>query len=236
MIDLAPLVPWLFGVGLVAVLVGGFVLERKRRERMMQFALMRGWQYVGEDPTLADRWAGEPFGKGDRRRARNVLSGQEAGRPFTAFDYSYETHSTSSKGQRTTTTHRFGVCVVPLPAALGRVEVLPEDALTRVAGAVGLMPDLDLESEDFNRRFRVRARDPKLASDVLTPRTMHYLLAADPEAFRIEGAELLSWHRGRLDPAEVVRTCAVLDRVVSGIPSFVWRDAGLPVSGYDPAP
>lgn len=235
MIDLAPLVPWLLGLGLVSVLVGGFVVERKRRERLMQYALMRGWQYVGEDPTLVDRFDGEPFGKGDRRRARNVLTGQESGRHFTAFDYSYDTHSTNSKGHRTTTTHRFGVCVVPLPVPLGRVEVLPEDVFTTMAGAVGLMADLDLESEDFNRRFRVRATDAKLASDVLTPRTMHYLLSADPEAWRIEGAQLVSWHPGRLDPAEVVRTCAVLDRVLDGIPSFVWRDAGLP-TGYDPAP
>jgi hypothetical protein len=228
--DLAPLLPWLFGLGVVVVLVGGFLLERKRRERMMRFALLRGWQYAGEDPRLVARWTGEPFGKGDRRRARNVLSGQEAGRAFTAFDYSYETHSTDSKGRRTTTTHRFAVCAVPLPAALGPVEVVPEGVFSRVASAVGLLPDIDLESEDFNRAFRVRADDPKLASDVLTPRTMQYLLSVRPEPWRLQGGHILSWHEGRLDPGEVVRTCAVLDRVIDGIPTFVWKDAGVPTS------
>jgi hypothetical protein len=233
--DLAPLLPWLFGLGVVVVLVGGFVLERKRRERLMRFALLRGWQYVGEDPSLASRWPGAPFGKGDRRRARNVLSGLESGRAFTAFDYSYETHSTDSKGRRTTTTHRFGVCAVPLPAPLATVEVLPEDVFTRMVSAVGLASDIDLESEDFNRAFRVRATDPKLASDVLTPRTMQYLLSVRPEAWRLQGDHILSWHDGRLDPAELVRTCAVLDRVIDGIPTFVWKDAGVPTSnGFTP--
>lgn len=230
MTDLAPLLPWLFGLGVVAVLAAGYLLERKRRDHLMRYALMRGWQYAGENPHLVSRWDGTPFGKGDRRRARNVLTGQEAGRPFTAFDYSYQTHSTDSKGRRTTTTHRFAVCAAPLPAALGTVEVVPEDLFTRVASAVGLMADIELESEDFNRSFRVRATDPKLASDVLSPRTMHYLLSARPNAWRLEGGHILSWRSGRLDPAEVVRTCAVLDRVIDGIPTFVWKDAGVPTS------
>jgi hypothetical protein len=234
---LAPLLPWLFGLAVVAVLVGGFVLERKRRERLMLFALKRGWQYVGEDPGLTDRFAGTPFGRGDRRRARNVLTGEESGRPFTAFDYSYETHSTDSKGNRTTTTHRFGVCVVPLPGPLGVVEVTPEGMFSRAAGAVGLTSDIDLESEDFNRMFRVRADDRKLASDVLTPRLMHFLVSVRPAAWRLQGRHILSWHTGRLDPAEVVRTCAVLCRVVEGIPSFVWKDADPgAASGYDRRP
>lgn len=235
MTDLAPLLPWLFGAGVVAVLLGGFVLERKRRERLMAYALGRGWTYTGEDPTLVDRWPGEPFGRGDRQRATNVLTGHENGRSFTAFDFSYVTHSTDSKGNRTSSTHRFGVCVVPLPGYLGTVEVTPEDLFTRAAGAVGLVHDIDLESEDFNRRFRVRAGDAKLASDILPPRTMEYLLSVRPEAFRTCGMHVVSWHDGRLDPAEVVRTCAVLDRVIDGVPSFVWRDAGAD-PGYAPPP
>ena len=166
-----------------------------------------------------------------------MLRGKEAGRDFVAFDYSYETHTNSSKG-RSTTTHRFAVCVVPLPVPLGVVEVRPEGLVSRAADAMGVSSDLELESEDFNRRYRVRARNAKLASDVLPPRTMEYLVAQPRDmvpAFRLSGAHLVTWRSGRLDPAEVVTTCAVVDRVLDGIPSFVWRDAGLP-GGYDPGP
>ena len=47
MTDFAPLLMGLFAVGAVALLVGAFLLDRKRRERIMTFCLARGWQYVG---------------------------------------------------------------------------------------------------------------------------------------------------------------------------------------------
>jgi hypothetical protein len=225
------------GLAVVAVVaVVGFQLEQKRRDRVLAYALGRGWRYDGEDRSLVDAWPGQPFGEGDNRRARSVLTGQESGRSFVAFDYSYDTHTNTSKGRRTRT-HRYAVCVVPLPTALGVVAVLPENVLTRAAGAVGVSSDIDLESEAFNRRFRVRARNAKLASDVLPPRTMDYLVGLPADtvpAFRLQGTHVVAWRDGRLEPADVVRTCAVIDRVIDGIPSFVWRDAGLP-GGYDPA-
>lgn len=228
---LVVLVAAVVGVGVVA-----YRIDQKRRERLMQYALMRGWTYVAEDPGLVDRWPGEPFGKGDHRRARTVLTGTEDGRPFTAFEYSYETHTTDSKGGRSTTTHRWTVCVVPMPTWLGTVQVVPETALDRMASAVGLVTDIDLESEAFNRRFRVSASSRKLASDVLTPRTMEYLVAVGAEAWRTCGSDLVGFAQGRLDPAEVVKTCAVLGRVLDGVPAFVWKDAGAPGSGYSPRP
>lgn len=220
----------------VAVGVIAYRLDQKRRERLMQFALMRGWRYVAADPSLVERWPGEPFGRGDHRRASSVLTGTEAGRPFTAFEYTYETHSTDSKGNRSTTTHRWMVCAVPMPAWLGTVQVVPETALDRMASVVGLASDIDLESEAFNRAFRVSASSPKLASDVLTPRTMEYLVSVDAEGWRTCGSDLVGFAQGRLDPAEVVKTCAVLGRVLDGVPSFVWKDAGAPGSGYSPRP
>lgn len=216
----------LFGLGAVAVAVGGYLLEQKRRDRMLQYARNRGWQYTAEVPALCDRWPGTPFGKGDHHRARNVLSGSESGRPFTAFDYSYQTHSTDSKGNRTTSTHHWAVTVVPMQGYLGRVEVQREGVMDRMAGAVGLVQDIDLESEDFNRKFRVSATSAKLASDVLTPRTMQYLISMDAEGWRTCGSDLVGFAEGRLDPAEVVKTCAVLGTVHAGIPSFVWKDHG----------
>ena len=44
----------LFLVGIVlvvAVLVGGYLLERKRRDKLMQVALARGWTYAARTPA-----------------------------------------------------------------------------------------------------------------------------------------------------------------------------------------
>ncbi len=237
MAELGPMLLFVVGIVLVvATIVGGFLLERKRREKLLQVAMARGWTYVGEDTSLVHRWPGEPFGHGDSPRARNVLTGTESGRPFTAFDYTYETSSTDSKGNRSTTTHHWTVCVVPMPGWLGDVQVLPESAFDRVVDAVGLRTDIELESEEFNRRFRVAADNPKLASDILTPRTMQYLISVDAEAWRTCGSDLVGFAEGSLDPAEIVRTCGVLRQVQEGIPSFVWKDAGGTGSGYSPGP
>jgi hypothetical protein len=236
MVDLGPLVPVLFGAALLVVLIGGYLLEQKRRERLMQFAVRRGWTYVGQDPSLVDRWPGQPFGRGDRRRARNVLGGVEFGRSFTAYDYTYETRSTDSKGHQTKTTHRWSIVAVQLPVWLGTVEVVPESVLDRMAGAVGLVTDIELESEDFNRRYKVSARNRKLASDLLPPRTMEYLIAADAPGWRTCGSHVVAFAKGKVDPVEVVRVCAILDRVLDGVPEFVWKDAGAPGSQYSPEP
>lgn len=227
--SLPVLLPVAFGIVAVVVIVLGVVAEQRRRERLMRDCLARGWTYAAADPALVDRWSGEPFGQGDSRQARNVITGIAHGHPFTAFDYSYETHSTDSKGHRSTTTHRFAVCALGLPAPLPAMEVLPESVLSRVAGAVGLGQDLELESEDFNRRFRVRAGDPKFACDVLHPRTMEYLVAADPPAWRIDGADMLAWSSGRIATMGVLAATSMLVRVADGIPPFVWKDRG-----YDP--
>jgi hypothetical protein len=234
----------LFAAGVVLLLavgVIGYVLEQKRRDRLMQWCVNRGWSYLGEDPSLVGRWTGAPFGQGERRRARNVIhgsvaSGAEKGRPFTAFDYSYETYTTDSKGNRTTSTHRFGVYAVALPAYLPTLQVTREGAFRRLAGAMGLMRDIELESEDFNRAFSVRAADPKFASDVLSPRTMEFLLTVPDLQWRIEGTSILCWDTGRMQPEQIVVATAVLDRVTDGIPGFVWKDHGYNPPYYDDPP
>ena len=115
--------------------------------------------------------------------------------------------------------------------------MLPENLLTRAAGAAGMASDIDLESEDFNRRFRV-ARAQRQAGQRRAAAAHDGLPRRLPDdtvpSFRLQAAHLIAWRDGRLEPADVVRTCAVLDRVIDGIPSFVWRDAGLS-GGYDPA-
>jgi hypothetical protein len=63
---------------------------------------------------------------------------------------------------------------------------------------------------------------------------MQYLLSVPTEGWRTCGSDLVGFAQGRLDPAEVVRTCSVLGRVQDGIPSFVWKDAGGFGTGYSP--
>jgi hypothetical protein len=227
---LAPFVFVIFAIGAAAFFVWNNLQEAKRRQGIQQFCLAKGWQYTAEDDSFIDCWRGTPFGEGDRRRAKNVIRGSDRGVPFVALDYQYDTETTDSRGNTSRSTHHFDVVALALPAVLPTLQVTPEGLLERAAAAVGLGGGIELESEDFNRRFRVHARQPKFASDVLTPRTMEALLAGPPTAWRIEMSDLVSWAGGTMSPVDVLARLSTLHHVVDGIPSFVWHD-----NGYDPA-
>jgi hypothetical protein len=209
--------------------------EKRRRLALLAFCASKGWQFRLDDPSLAGRWQRAPFGIGESRRSRDVMTGTDRGRPFVAFDYSYVTESSDGNGHRSRTTHRFAVVAVALPGWLPDVQVVPENLLHRMAHVVGLGSDIELESEDFNRRFRVTAHDPKFASDVLAPRTMQALLQGPAVAWRIEGSDVLAWTPGETSSVDVLSRLDLLHRVVDGIPSFVWHDNGIGTGPADPS-
>lgn len=219
-------VPYLF---VAAFPVAGYLAYRswqqdqRRRQQIRTWATNNGYGYEAEDDAWCERWSGQPFDEGDHRRAENVVNGTAGKRGFVAFDYSFQTHSSNGKGGRTTETHRYAVTAVQLPAFLPTLQVTPENVLTRMGHALGL-DDIDLESEDFNRKFRVHANDRKFASDVLTPRTMQALLARPSMSWRISGTDILSWAEERMTPLLVTKAASTLELVIDGIPSFVWKD------------
>jgi hypothetical protein len=211
-------------------LAGGYAYyhwqqEQKRRDLLGQWAVANKWTLAPEDDSMCARWQGAPFGEGDHRRARNVLAGTWKDKPFVSFDYSYQTHSSDGHGGRTTTTHHYAVSAVRLPTWLPTLQVTPENMLTRLGNAIGF-DDIELESEAFNRAFRVHASDRKFASDVLTPRTMQMLLSRPHFSWRIEGADIICWQDGEQHPAGVTAAVSTTLDVVAGIPSFVWHDNG----------
>jgi len=223
-------------VGVVfAVAILAFKAEQKRRAELLNFALSKGWMFSPGDPLgLTNRWDGTPFGRGHARQVSNVVRGKERGRDLVSFDYRYTESDTDSNGRRSSRTYRYHVTAVHLPAFLPTIEVSAENVLTRMGGALG-MQDIELESEDFNRRYRVRSDNTKFACDVLTPRTMEYLLRGPATAWRTEGTDVLCWDTGRSSPLDILRHVAMLTGIVDGIPAFVWKDhghdPGLPQTG-----
>ena len=212
-----------FALVMAAFAYVGWLQAKKRRELFQQFAANQGWSWTPRDDQFAQRFSGEPFGQGDNRKALNVLQGDWRGRPVVAFDYSYDTHSTDSQGRRSTTTHRYAVCALALDVWVPRLEIVPEGFFGRLGTALG-MQDVELESEDFNRRYRVRCENRKLAYDVLPPRTMEALLARPALHLRLSGADALCWENGAHSPVELLARLDALDVLLDGIPSFVWSD------------
>lgn len=221
---------WLLFLGIGALIaVGAYVAyqrEQKRVGALRQFALSMSWEFSPKDPYgLAERWASAPFGRGQKRTARNVMSGRAGERSIVAFEYSYQ-ESSDNGSSRTTRTYRYAVFALGLPCGLPQLHVGPEGFLSRIGNALGF-DDIELESEEFNRRYRVQCADRKFATDVLTPRTMELLLSVGRIEFRFAGMDVLCFHEGRLDPADLLNRMATVGKVLDGIPSFVWRDRGI---------
>jgi hypothetical protein len=197
-------------------------LEQQRRARYLAFAAEHGWTYTPRDDTWVHRFEGMPFGRGSSRRATHVLRGSFAGRDMVAFHYRYLTRSHNGQ-QQTTQTHRFTVVALRLPAHVPTLELTGENVLTRIGSALGLA-DVELESEDFNRRYRVTADDRRFVYDVLHPRTMEQLCASPTVNLRLCGADALLWDTGFADPEQLPAMLAPLAQLVDGIPSYVWSD------------
>ena len=214
---------------LLVVLPAGFALALwqyfHRIKVTQQWAAAVGWQYVGTDPALVNRWHGQPFGVGRSRRVSELVVGRYRGRAASSFRYTYRTGS-----GKNSSTHTFHVVAVASSAYLPTLELTREGLGARLAKTFGGQ-DIQFESEDFNRAWRVRADDAKFAHDIVHPRLMERLLRPDAEgvSLRIEGQDILSWASGapRLDvvAGRVGVLCAILDCV----PRYVWLD-----HGYDP--
>ncbi|RYV51571.1 hypothetical protein [Pengzhenrongella frigida] len=209
-----------------AIGVVGLVLQRRRTHALAAWAALNGWEYRSSAPELTERWRGLPFGIGSSRRATDVLSGTWQGRPATSFRYRY-----TDQGGEHRTTHTFHVLLLGLPAFLPTLELTPEGMGARLAKAIGGQ-DLQFESEDFNRAWRVTSRMPRFASDVVHPRLMERLLRPGSATnLRIEGTEILTWSAGSTDLDLIASRLGLLDAVVRSVPRFVWLE-----HGYDPSP
>ena len=200
---------------------------KKRRDAMSAQAARMGFRYAPTVPGLMERLTalGDPFDRGSGSRARNVLTGMWDGRSATAFDYSYKTSS-----GKETKTHHLGIVCIDAQLDMPTLSVLPEGVLTRAMGAL-LGDDVQLESEDFNRAFRVTSDNRRFATDVLHPRTMQFLLANGREGFRLVDGQAIRVSVGTIEPLAIPGAMAYLDTILDDIPDHVRRGLGRYASG-----
>lgn len=217
-----PIFPILFAGAILAVvltlaIVGGR-LERKRREALAATAARLGFTFApGQDRNLAERFSEfRGLGTGDNHYAFSIIEGALRERPLLAFDYHYETHSTDSKGGRSTTHHYLHVISVRLEREFPPLFIGPESVLSKIAQAFGY-DDIDFESHEFSRRFCVRSTDRKFAYDVCNTQMMEFLLDHPDLQLELKGDLLVSVFESKMDPglieSEIELVCSVRERM-----------------------
>jgi hypothetical protein len=168
--------------------------------------------------------AGETVAPAPTRYA-NVFTGADDGRSWTLANAWTPIGAVSSglPGHRML---RSSVCLLALGEVLPPLFIGPRDRppYTRLL----LLKEITLESEDFDRRFRVQALDRKFASDVMSPRAMELVMRRNDWTFFLEMsrvicvcAEPFRTAADAHDRLEVVKQFAAL------IPSFVSTDRSL---------
>ena len=216
-----------------ALAVLGLWQHRRRQAALRAWAAGTGWSYSAVEPGLEDRWRGQPFGQGSRRRGTEVLRGTFESMPALSFTYQWTTGSGKS-----TENHRAHVVAVALPAYLPTVELTPDGLGAKLAKLVGAQ-DIRFESEAFNAAWRVTGSDPRVAHDIVHPRLMERLLRADARgsSLRVEGTWVLSWEQGATSVDRIAPRLGLLTAVARAVPRHVWLDHGHdPLSLGSPGP
>lgn len=222
---------WLIGLaaGLasVAYLVWQSFRAQAHREQFQRFATEHGWQYRPGGTSLTSRFTGYPFQTGVNRRQSDVLTGTYDGLTCSTFTHEFETKSDrDSSGVH----EEFQVTLAELDVRLPRLDLLPESMGNRLAQALGGV-DVEMESHDFNSKWRVKCADRKYAMDVVDPRMMERLLQYDmlDYSIRIEGGAVMMWHSGRLGTEDLSRRLDAVVAIAHRIPEHVlrrFREAG----------
>jgi len=209
-----------------AVVVGGvfYLRYRARQQRIGAVAALAqrlGFTFSVNDTERVVDMPFALFSKGDGRKVELVVSGTHSGLPTRMFDYWYYDDSSDGRGRGSRTYHRFTCALIQIPAACPPLCLDHEDFLTRLGSHVGFH-DVELEYDDFNRRFRVKCKEQKFAFTLLDGEMMQWLLDSD----RFKTLELVGpWALlagSRLDPARWPDLGTWLDQFHAHVPPLVY--------------
>jgi len=201
------------------------LLAAKRRKLLAEWSARLGLSFEpGKDHSFEHTFREfEPLRRGSgQRHAFNICSGMLCGHPLQAFDYHYVTQSRGSKGRRKTIHHEFSAVLITSDVPLKPLHVSPEGIFDKIAEAFGFN-DIDFESAEFSRKYKVTAPDRKWASDVLHARAIEFLLSKPQASLQFGcGRYVLVWSpSGKWTPAEFEQAAGVAAGLLDLLPEFL---------------
>jgi hypothetical protein len=210
------------GVGLVWL--HRWAQRDRRRLGLLRFAQEHGLRFRPRAKGAATEGF-RLFGRGDGSRVRNLLQGEWDGTSIKAMDFDYFVTRTQWAGFRIKTWRRYSAAVLDLGANVPSV-------IAERNGAAGLSSDymgfhdVQLNSDEFNRRFHVTTDDREFAYKFFDLGMLRWLMnqydLLETEALGRKGLVVLP----RLEPEEMGK---LLDAAVgfnAHIPSLVRRQYG----------
>ncbi|MFG1911364.1 hypothetical protein [Kribbella sp. NPDC048928] len=227
--DLDRLRPWLEQLGAIAAAIDATPLDRWMQPEPPQrltFYHHPEWYWIGVDDSLLQF---TPVNRGgSHHRTDEVVRGRDGdGPPFVAFNHHWQTTHTETSTDANGHTHTRTVTDHHVEPILGFQLPIPMPPLTVGRRGGGI----DFESEAFNKQFGIFAQDRKYAYDVIHPRQMEYLMAAQGLPFQISG-NWVWFSPGEHSQPTIAHCSAYLRGFLGRVPRFVWRNLGLPDTPY----
>lgn len=196
------------------------VWEHRHRGDLRAFAEHVGWEYVERTPEYRFRFRSYPFNQGTDREDIDVLRGTFHGRKCATYTRRYDAGSNDSSAMLS-----FQITMVELSVKLPTVDIVPEDAMSRVTSLLGGVP-IEFESAKFNRHWQVKANDARYAHALLHPRMLHRLNSHDAYgyAIRFEERAVIMWRAERAGTDDLARRLGVLTALANLVPPHLERE------------
>ena len=195
------MLPYLLLAGFMVLGLASILAWKRQATRQAEFprvARAAGLSFSEGDPFNSARVPFHMFRLGDGREVANTMWGSAPdGAPVRAFDFSYYVESNNGRVGLTTgflgtepieeptRRYRHYTCALTeVPAVWPHLMVTPEKGLTKLIGALD-GADIDFESGEFNRMFRVTCEDRQFAQTFIDAQMIEFLLSTKAE-FQIE--------------------------------------------------
>lgn len=117
----------------------------------------------------------------------NIMTGELDSNPVTLFDYYYVTDSGSVWWWAPSWEKHcyLSFIIVNMNSNFPELTIAREGFFSKIAQAIGF-DDIDFESHEFSRRYKVRSKDKKFAYDFCNARMIDYLLGQPTMTIEVE--------------------------------------------------
>ena len=200
-----------------------------------------GSSTAASTPSAARGWPSRCSARatGARRRTWCGATGT-TGSPLRAFDFSYYVENRDNAGNVVRSHKHFSCVMAQVDGAWPEVSITREGILEKALGLVGL-GDIELESDEFNRRFALRSPDRRFAVTLVDARMIDFLLSTEARfEFFVKGRWVLVVS-DPLSPELVPAFIGLAEAFVEHIPRVVYElwpspfrdEAGRPLAAGD---
>jgi hypothetical protein len=172
-------------------------------------AFTRGWSFLGR------------LSQGDERYAFNLLRGTYHEQKLFVFDYHFQTGS-----GKNTRRHDLTILMLVFKTVFPKLTLQPggENLLVKMAEAFGLEEDIQFESAEFSRTYRVQSQDKRFAYDVCNPQMIEYLLANHGLQIEIQGPVILLAFEPQLPVEQMEFNLQRLIEIRTRLPEYLFTN------------